>query len=140
MKELFSKTNVKLLVNLIGFVFLIYLMICFIDIKSAISDKKTIDYVYINRKIKKGEKGDTRYIMNFYFSGRKDYVQITSEEYKSLEVEKYPDLFLSKRTGKIISKLELKFISIMIMFLVITLVLIFPWSLFRGNANLTIKS
>lgn len=113
----------------------LYISICLYNLKDylefnrSVSDSKPIPYLFIDKKINKGARGES-YDMVYKHNDQEKTISITSDEYELIEKKVYPELYLSIKTGKVFSKWVLKkSLRITLLFFMLFLVTVFPWSL-----------
>jgi hypothetical protein len=124
-------TILKLVFGLMFSIIIIINLKDYIEYKSVMTESNPISYIYTDKRINKGGRGDS-YEMDYKYFNIKGTVYITSKEFFLIEKGIFPELFYSKKNGLIFSRWEIKkSIRITVLFLVFFIVVVFPWSRFK---------
>jgi hypothetical protein len=132
-KQKMSKTSIiKIVLGLIFISISIIFFKNYIEFNSS-NKYKPISYLFIDRRINKGGRGES-YEMDFKYNNQLKTISITSKEYDLIEMQQYPELYYSEVSDSIYSDWEKKkALRVAILFLILFLTSIFPWKFFVKN-------
>lgn len=130
---------VKLILSVLYFSISISYFKDYIDFKSAISESKSISYLFIDKKINKGGRGES-YDMIIEYKNKRQIISITSKEFYLIENGKYPQLYYSNNSGLFFSRWNIKMaLRITILFLLLSIIAIFPWNILNMQKILFLR-
>jgi hypothetical protein len=99
----------------------------YLDFSSSVDTNKPLSYVYVDKRIKKGGRGES-YEMDYSYKNQTETISITSKEYDLISAQQYPDLYYSK-AGVVFSAWEIKkSLRITVLFFGLFVVTITPWN------------